>query len=183
MCASYCAKTTRRAGARRAWSKPLSPAAIVRDALLIVLISAALALGFNGLREHSLPLVADHEYQVFVPCPEPVGQAEPLDAAQVDARPGHNLLVDARTPEDFAAWHPEGALNVPFDWLEPVPEQDLEKLARSRAQRIVVFGNGAEPDSGRELARELSGAGLKNVYFVRHGAPALRAADQGRDDG
>jgi hypothetical protein len=41
---------------------------------------------------------------------------------------------------------------------------------------VVVVGDGEDPDSGRELARELAGKGLKNMAYVTGGAPALKAA-------
>jgi hypothetical protein len=41
---------------------------------------------------------------------------------------------------------------------------------------VVVFGDGGDPDSGEQLARELAGAGIRNVVFVAGGAPRLQAA-------
>ncbi len=41
---------------------------------------------------------------------------------------------------------------------------------------MVVYGDGGDPDSGEQLARELAGKGIRNVGFVRGGAPAILAA-------
>ena len=38
---------------------------------------------------------------------------------------------------------------------------------------MVVYGDGGDPDSGEQWAALLSGAGIKNVVFVKGGAPAL----------
>ena len=66
---------------------------------------------------------------------------------------------------------------MPYDWLDPIPGADMQRLARaiaaSRATRVVVYGDGERPDSGEHLGREISGRGIKNVSFVRGGAPAL----------
>ena len=71
-----------------------------------------------------------------------------------------------------------GAINVPFDWLDPIPDARLAELVRaiaaSRATRVVVYGDDERPDSGEHLGREISGRGIKNVSFVRGGAPALQ---------
>jgi rhodanese-related sulfurtransferase len=146
----------------------------LRDALLVVAAAAALGLGVNRARPDRLSLVAEREYEVLVPCPDTVGAAPPLAAEAAGAR--GDLLVDARGAAEFAAWHAAGARSVPFDYLDPTPAEAVRRLARSGARRLVVYGDGATPDSGQELARELAGRGLRNVVFVRGGAAALRAA-------
>jgi hypothetical protein len=69
---------------------------------------------------------------------------------------------------------------VPFDYLDPTPEKTIQDLARriasSGAKRVVVYGDGDEPDTGEQLGKEISGKGIKNVFFVKGGAPALRKA-------
>ncbi len=67
-------------------------------------------------------------------------------------------------------------MNVPYDWLDPVPEETLAELARAIAAsgvtRVVVYGDGGRPDSGEHLGKEISGRGIKNVYFIRRGFQA-----------
>jgi hypothetical protein len=149
---------------------------ILRDGALIALLSAGLALGVNALRPAGLPLVADKEYQVLVPCPEVMGEAaalEPTDALLHDPR---TLLLDARDAAAFALWHAPGARSVPYDYLTPTPPETVNEILASRAGRVIVVGDGDDPDSGRELARELAGKGLKNMAYVKGGASALKAA-------
>jgi hypothetical protein len=38
---------------------------------------------------------------------------------------------------------------------------------------VIVYGDGGRPDSGEYLGKEISGRGIKNVYFIRGGAPAV----------
>jgi 3-mercaptopyruvate sulfurtransferase SseA len=45
-------------------------------------------------------------------------------------------------------------------------------ITRSNAKRVIVYGDGDNPDSGREWARLLSGGGIRNVNFIDGGAPA-----------
>jgi hypothetical protein len=152
---------------------------VLRDAALISAVCAALAIGVNAVRGDGIALVADQPYQILVPCPEPLGEVDPLAPAEALASDAESLLVDARDAAAFAAWHLPAARHVPFDWLDQTPAATVDALAASGARRLIVYGDGAEPDSGRELARELAGRGLRNVYYVEGGAPALKAAAGG----
>lgn len=163
---------------------PFTPPAwrtVLRDAALLVVFSVGLALAVNQIRSTGgIPLVATQDYEVLVPCPEYEGTASAVAAAEVHLEEKGLLLVDARADEDHRAWHPAGSLSLPFDYLVPVADDPaskvkLRRVLDTRARRIVVFGDGDDPDSGEQLARELAGQGLRNVTFVRGGAPALRA--------
>ncbi len=73
-------------------------------------------------------------------------------------------------------------MNVPYDYLDPTPDETINEMARriasSGARRVVVIGDGQKPDSGKWLGKEISGKGIKNVFFVEGGAKALRAASE-----
>lgn len=149
----------------------------VREAAVVAGASALLALAANAVRPSGLPLVARAPYETLVPCPEPGGPVlglEPDDPVLASPR---SFLVDARSAGEYGAHHMPAAVNVAFDWLDPLPEERLRELARaiaaSRATRVVVYGDGGRPDSGEFLGREISGRGIKYVHFVRGGAPAL----------
>lgn len=157
----------------REYSKILLTAAVVAAA------AGTVALVFNAVRPDGLPLVADVPYEIFVPCPEPLGEVsgvEPSEAVGLSRAGGKVLLIDAGPVEDFRAWHAQGAWNIPFDYIMPVEDRDIRRIASSRSSRVIVYGDGGEPDSGRELARELAGRGINNVAFVRGGGQALKAA-------
>ncbi len=140
----------------------------------------ALALAVNAFRHDGLPLVAREPYQTLVPCPEPGGAVTAVDPDDPALRSPRTFLIDARSSEEYGRKHETGAANVPYDWLDPVPSHDMQRLAReiaaSRATRVVVYGDGGRPDSGEHLGREISGRGIKNVCFVRGGARALLGA-------
>jgi hypothetical protein len=150
---------------------------VLRDAVVAATISTAVALLVNTLRPAGLSLVAASPYRVLVPCPEPGGPVEPLAADDPAIAGKRTFLVDARPAADFDRRHLPGAVNLPYDWLDPVSEDRLqavaEAIAASGATRVAVYGDGGRPDSGEHLGREISGRGIKNVFFVVGGAPAL----------
>jgi hypothetical protein len=156
---------------RARWLRTLAEAAVVAAA------SAILALAVNGLRAAGLPLVAPAPYTILVPCPEPGGPVEAIAPTDLGIGGPRTFLIDARGADEFRREHLPGATNVPYDWLDPIPEAELKRLvksvASSGATRVVVYGDGGRPDSGEHLGREISGAGIRNVGFVRGGAPAL----------
>jgi rhodanese-related sulfurtransferase len=150
----------------------------MRDAAIVAAVSGAVALAVNALRPEGIPLVARQPYETLVPCPEPGGTVTGIAADDEALRSSRSFLVDARSPNEYDRWHLPAAVNVPFDWLDPVPPGVLDGLARavaaSRATRVVVYGDGGRPDSGEHLGKELSGRGIRHVSFVRGGATALR---------
>ncbi len=148
------------------------------EAAMVVLATSALALTVNALRRDGLPLVATSPYATLVPCPEPGGPVLGVSPEDMGRDSSRDFLVDARAEQDYLAWHLPGAENVPYDWLDPLPDARLRELARviaaSGASRVVVYGDGGRPDSGEHLGREISGGGIRNVCFVVGGVPALR---------
>ena len=152
---------------------------VLRDAGLVVLVAAALALGVNAVRKNGIPLVADRPYETLVPCPEPGGAVEAVEASDPRLRDPGTLLVDARSAADYQAWHFAGAVHAPFDWLaeldevRPVVKSLAKQAAGTHRQRVVVYGDGGDPDTGLEWAKLLAAEGIKHVQYVRGGVPAL----------
>ena len=154
---------------------------VIRDAVLLVLLASGMGLCFNALRPSGrIALRAREPHDILKPCPEAGGRAEPLDAAALPAREPGLLLLDGRDTEAFRAWHAAGARSLPFDYLSPVSPDAVKELLRLRPRRVVVYGDGENPDSGEQLARQIAGQGLKNVFFVRGGGPALQRLSGGR---
>ncbi|NMB77123.1 MAG: rhodanese-like domain-containing protein [Myxococcales bacterium] len=147
----------------------------LRDAVIITLIAVVVGLLSNELREDGIPLVQQTEYQILVPCPETVGEAPALPPDDPALREPGTLLIDARPAADFSKDHMEKSRNVPYDYLMPTDPSAVTDILKSGARRVVVIGDGSDPDPGEHLAKELSGKGIRNVYFVRGGLPAIRA--------
>jgi len=163
--------TNRQPGEISGWRRSLV------EAVAITLLSVAVGLVVNAARPRGLPLIASTPYQILVPCPEPGGPVEPVSADDPELFSPRTFLVDARGPAEFQAGHLPGAVNLCYDWLDPVPEAELlalaTEIASSGATRVVVYGDGGRPDSGEHLGREISGRGIKNVCFLEGGAPAV----------
>jgi len=149
---------------------------LVRDAMLLVAGCAVVGIAVNALRSDGIPLVQKTAYQILVPCPESTEHAPAIAATDPAVWQARTLLIDARSAADHRRWHPDGALHLPYDYLEPAPEEQVHRIAASGAGRVVVFGDGADPDCGEQLAHELAGAGIRNVFFLQGGAQSLQEA-------
>ncbi len=151
----------------------------LRDAALISTLASVLGLMVNLVHPEGISLVAQQEYQTMVPCPVFGGEVQKLTPHDPSLVKKTTFLIDAREASVFDDWSLRGAVNVTFDYLDPTPPEVIlelaQKIASSRAQRVVVFGDGARPDTGEQLGRDIAGHGIKNVHYVEGGAPALRA--------
>jgi len=149
---------------------------ILIEAALAAAAAALLGLGANAARPSgSLPFIARQPYTLVVPCPVQGGQATALAPGDPLVAQADTALVDARSHSDFDSWHLPHARNIPFDYLESVSQAHVAELLSTGAARVVVYGDGQDPDSGHELAKELAGKGVRGVFFVEGGAPALGA--------
>ena len=161
--------------------KSLMEAVIITTAIVIA------ALGINLVHPNRIPVFASAEYETMVPCPVQEGHVTPIDPDELPASPKKVLFVDAREETAFNQWHYPNALRLTYDFLDPLPESDLHKMARRiaalRATKVIVYGDGAVPDTGKLLGMDISAAGINNVYFVKGGATALQRATAKRDRG
>jgi hypothetical protein len=156
-----------------------SPRVAFRDALLIVVACAVVGVVFNAVRAAGIPLLQKTEYEILVPCPEGSDNVQSVSGRDAMLADRRSLWVDARGPAEHQRWHPAGARNVPFDYLAPTCAAEVRAIAASGASQVVVFGDGKDPDSGEQLARELAGLGIRNVRFVQGGAAALQVTAPG----
>ncbi len=155
---------------------------IIRDAFIITAIAILVAGSVNLIREDALEWIASKPYDIFVPCPETLGKVETISPQHEFITDGRSFLIDARSQDDFNAWHPNEALNLVYDYLDPVPEDVMqymsENIIQSGKARVIIYGDGdgLKGSSGYELGRELSGRGVKNIYVIEGGFQALKEA-------
>ena len=153
------------------------------DAVLITAIASAVGLLVNLFHPEKIPYIAEEEYETLVPCPEPGGEVTLMEANDPLVRAEDSFVVDAREKAEHRAWKLGEAMNIPYDYLEPIPDEALKELVKrlqkSGAKRVVVYGDGKDPDSGEQAGKEISGKGIKNVFFVKGGAPALKGDEPG----
>lgn len=146
----------------------------LRDAVVTVAICTAVAPIVNAIRPDGIPFIQKSNYEIFVPCPEPMGEAKVMSPFALYNTEGENFIVDARSKQEYDTWHYPGAINIHFDYLFPVGTCSLKKIASSGAKMVIVYGDGLDPDSGEELAKELSGNGIKNIFYIEGGAPLIK---------
>ncbi|MBN1833772.1 MAG: rhodanese-like domain-containing protein [Deltaproteobacteria bacterium] len=153
---------------------------MIRDALLVLIIATTIALVSNAFREDGIPLVAEEEYTILVPCPESMGEAIAINPDDPLIKDPDSLIIDVRSLKEYDEWHLSQALNQPYDWLAEQDEVDrkaaevAKSIARSGKHHVVVYGDGGNPDSGKHWAASLSGSGIKNVVYISGGADALQ---------
>lgn len=82
-------------------------------------------------------------------------------AYQADFEPGEHILLDVRTPEEFASGHIEGAINIPVEEL-------AQRVAEvPTGQPVVVYCRTGNRSSS--AARILANAGFNTVYDIQGG--------------
>ena len=103
---------------------------LIRDTLVVLLLSGLVAVAVNLFRPNPLPWVADQDYETMVPCPEPLGEVDEITVESDIILDDKTLLIDAREKDEFELGSVPKAVSVPFDWLDPVPEERLQNWSR-----------------------------------------------------
>lgn len=157
------------------------------EAVIICAAMAVVGLIINAVRSDGLPFIADKPYEIFVPCPETLGEVEMISSNDARLMDDKTYIIDARSQEEYDTWHYGDAICVTYDYLDPISPEELKNIsmniASSGKARLVVYGDGdgREGTTGYELGRELAGNGINNVFIVEGGADALKKAHEGGD--
>ena len=77
-------------------------------------------------------------------------------ASEISAVPPGSLVVDVRTPSEFADWHYPGAINIPVQVLD----QKRDQLGDKRRAIIVYCRSGNRSSKAKEI---LTARGFTNV--------------------
>lgn len=94
----------------------------------------------------------------FLCCTSPIVDGPKAHALVAEQ---HALLLDVRTPEEFAARHLEGSINVPVDELDA----RLGELESRKAGPIIVYCKSGSRAERAKIA--LDKAGFSKVYNLR----------------
>jgi rhodanese-related sulfurtransferase len=127
---------------------------------------------FNAVRAEGIDLVAQVEYEIYVPCPESQAESETMTAENARAQEDV-LYVDARPEEDFAREHIKGAVSLPYPLLGDPPPEKIEALKR-RSVPIVTYGGGGRDQSGKMMADLLTELGVPDVSHLEGGLKSWR---------
>ncbi|MFC1890227.1 rhodanese-like domain-containing protein [Thermodesulfobacteriota bacterium] len=135
----------------------------------ILVFTVLWALAFNALSSVGIPLL-------------PVEQTEVIkglkDVSLVDVRRYMEakgaLLIDARSPQDFANGHILGAVNLPLECIEESYRGELRLLAAEFP--VITYCGGEECHSSVDLAIHLSQEGCRDVRVFYGGWDIWREA-------
>ena len=140
---------------------------MILQIVALIVFSTALAFIVNGFRTEGLPLVMPFAPEYQCPSRMTEGLAIEIEEALAQHGRGRALFVDARARESFEQGHIEGAINLPYSFLNPVPAAAVAGLRRSG--HIIVYCNTRHDERSRLMAGELSDGGLKNVTYLEGG--------------
>jgi rhodanese-related sulfurtransferase len=155
---------------------PNSSPKIIRDLLLILLLSLASGLVWN----RTLLVDVWQGRAVTGKAPAaPVAEVQeplPLGLAQVkeffDRRDA--LLVDARDAADYRKGHIAGAVSLPLGTVEERLSAFLRRAPLTAT--LVVYCNGFDCHDSGKLGQRLLAAGYREVYVYLGGFPEWQAA-------
>ncbi len=136
----------------------------LRQAFIILTLSAVLGFTFNALRPNGLPVLQAQQSMVEV------SEAEgtiALKDALVLSMSGRALFLDARSHWEYEQGHIQGALPAPPEDFEYTLELYRPKL--EAAENIITYCDGELCELSHELAAKLRDAGLANVYVLKNG--------------
>jgi rhodanese-related sulfurtransferase len=133
----------------------------------VVTFSMILGLMVNGIRLERLPLVMPFPPQYQCPSRIPEGLAIGVGDALTRYKRKQILFVDARSREAFEKGRIEGAINLPYSFLDPVPAEAAARLSKSG--NLVVYCNSNHAKRSKLMAGELSDSGLEGVSYLEGG--------------
>ncbi|MCX7958740.1 MAG: rhodanese-like domain-containing protein [Deltaproteobacteria bacterium] len=146
----------------------------LKNSAIITVAVSVIALIINIFHPHRIPLFASKPYEIYVPCPEKSGTISEITVEELPSILNKSVIIDARSREEFEKWHFAGAINIEYDYLTPICPKKIKWIISQKKQYVIVYGDGEEPDSGRELAKEISGNGVKNVFYIQNGIKGLK---------
>jgi rhodanese-related sulfurtransferase len=134
---------------------------VLQRAFLIVLGSALLGLLVNAVSPRGIPLIA--------PPKPPVKAADviTLDETRAAWESGMAIILDARTPSDYAAGHIPNAWNLPSEQFDTIFPNVAPMLTPDML--VVVYCNGEQCELSHEVQARLRGLGFKNVRVLING--------------
>ena len=134
-----------------------------RQALLILLISAVVAVASNAVRTDGLPLFGDRSTRAGDPA---TGEISLADAAMLFAA-GRALFLDARSAFEYDLGHIKGALSLPPSEFQPAFERYKPRFEEGLT--VITYCDGERCPLGHELAEKLRAEGVAEIYELKNG--------------
>ena len=140
----------------------------LRQALIVVLVGAAVGLAANGLSPRRIPVLTPPK------APPHAADVVTLQDAQALWNSGTALFLDARAPADYQAGHIAGALSLPIDDFDDYYLKVQPLLTPDAA--IVAYCDGMDCDLSHRLMDRLREFGFHNVKLLVNGWTAWHTA-------
>ena len=139
----------------------------VRQSVVIVVLAVAAGLLTNQARSNSLPLVADWSTEVRLTTDTGNGMVVSLDEAKALWLDKQVVFLDARSQQDFAQGHIQGAWNIPWQSFDEYAGRIFDNLPENA--NVVTYCDGEHCSLGEDLAKELLSMGYPNVKVLLNG--------------
>jgi rhodanese-related sulfurtransferase len=140
---------------------------ILRETILILIISFSAGLGFNMLRPDRLPLVADCSAEGRLKARFGEEATISLEEAQQAFYSKNGVFLDARPANEYWAGHIQGARNIPIEDFDRHFDKATADLALDSL--IITYCDGEQCTLSIKLAKNLKEMGYENVRILVNG--------------
>lgn len=134
---------------------------------IIVLASAVLAVVYNAVQPRRIPWVQDWSQQVESKATQKGIRIIPLAAVADRISASNVVFIDARTRDEYAKGHIQGAISVPFGNIDE-RYSVIANLIDS-GMELIVYCSNRECDDALLLASELKKMGCSNIAIFIDG--------------
>lgn len=151
----------RSSGADAVWGRVLGQGGA------IIAIAVIVGLLVNQVHPGKLPLVGDWSPKAQLNTDSGINLEISLEDTEALFFAGIALLLDARPPDQYAAGHTQGALNLPWDAFETTFPQVMAGVPHDTS--IVTYCDGETCGLSKDLAFALLQEGYFNVRVLVNG--------------
>jgi len=147
----------------------------ILQALAIIIVAAAVGGLSNTIRSDDVPWISTKmSMQELKPVPadslrDSTSAPFPIliHLEEVEKHRGKDaVIIDARLPESYAAGHIKGAVNIPFENLDPY-QKVLSEIPKDTM--LIVYCDGQDCDLSYDLSLYMIQHGYKRIFEYEDG--------------
>jgi rhodanese-related sulfurtransferase len=140
---------------------------VLRETIIILIISFSAGLGFNLVRSERLPLIADWTAEGRLKAQFGEHAVIPFKEAEQEFFSKKGVFLDARPPLDYRAGHIRRARNLPIEAFDEHFDSATGDLPQESL--IITYCDGETCTEGAMLAKKLKEMGYENVRILVNG--------------
>jgi rhodanese-related sulfurtransferase len=140
---------------------------VLRETMVILMISFSAGLGFNLVRAERLPLIADWTAEGRLKASFGERAVIPFEEARQNFFSKKGVFLDARPPGDYRTGHIRGARNLPIQAFDEYFDSATGDLPQESF--IITYCDGETCSESVMLAKKLKEMGYKNVRILVNG--------------